>query len=57
MLIKTKRENQAKATTPNLDCVISIRMKNDDLQKIKESASAENRTISNYIKTKLEIKN
>lgn len=57
MLIKTKRENEAKATTPNLDCVLSIRMKNSDLNEIRQLAKSENRTISNYVKTKLNITN
>jgi hypothetical protein len=57
MLIKTKRENELKSDTPNLDSILSFRLKNSDLKKIKECAAAENRTISNYIKTQLNIKN
>lgn len=57
MLIKTKRENELKNDSPNLDAILTFRLKNSDLQKIKESAAAENRTISNYIKTQLNIKN
>jgi len=57
MLIKTKRENELKTDTPNLDSILSFRLKNSDLKKIKERAAAENRTISNYIKTQLNIKN
>ena len=52
-----KKENQKKIDKKNLDCVIAIRFRSSDLQKLKERAAAENRTISNYVKTKLKIKN
>jgi hypothetical protein len=52
-----KKENQKKIDKTNLSCVMAIRMKKADLQKLKELAVAENRTISNYVKTKLKIKN
>ena len=39
----------------SLETVISFRLKKTDMEKLKEEAKKENRTISNYIKTKLKL--
>ena len=39
----------------SLEAVISFRLKKTELIKLKEQAKKENRTISNYIKTILNI--
>ena len=59
MIIETKKKKEATAIHPvnyELSSIISIRFSNKDLQMLKEKAKAENRTMSNYIKTKLQCK-
>ena len=59
MIIETKKKKETTAIHPvnyELSSIISIRFSNKDLQMLKEKAKAENRTMSNYIKTQLQCK-
>ena len=52
---KNQQEKQLNTETMQLDSVVSFRLKNSELMRIKAEASEQNRTISNYLKTKLNI--
>lgn len=49
------KETQNKNDALQLDSILSFRLKNSELIKLKERAKNENRSISNYIKTQLNI--
>lgn len=49
------KETQNKNDSLQLDSILSFRIKNSELIKLKERAKNENRSISNYIKTQLNI--
>lgn len=49
------KETQNKNDSLQLDSILSFRLKNSELIKLKERAKNENRSISNYIKTQLNI--
>lgn len=60
MIIDTKKRRKEPTeihpANYELSSIISIRFSNKDLQMLKEKAKAENRTMSNYIKTQLQCK-
>lgn len=59
MIIETKKKKETTAIHPvnyELSSVVSIRINNRDLINLKEKAKSENRSLANYIKTKLQCK-